>query len=244
MESKWENIWKKRKGDATTVQILDDENKVLYLKELSGWDSVKDKRGLSFGAFFTQYQKTKARLAFTADQSAARELKSVYEVGCGCGANLYLFEQDGIKTGGVDYSENLIEVAGSVLSSNDLLCDEAIHIPAAPIYDSILSNSVFSYFSDLNYAESVLEKMLEKCTYSIGILDIHDENKKSEFLQYRRSLTENYDEKYNGLDKLFYPKSFFISFAEKHGLDIMFSLSDLESYWNNEFIFNCFLYKN
>lgn len=85
--------------------------------------------------------------------------------------------------------------------------------------------------------------MLEKCRYSIGILDIHDIEKKNDFINYRSKTVENYKELYSGLDKLFYSKSFFLHFAEQHNLDIMFSISDLSEYWNNDFIFNCFLYK-
>lgn len=243
MNQKWEQIWNKKSGNMDVFEALSFEDKVLYLKELNGFDSVEDGKELNFSAFFKQYSRTKSRLSLPMGGAQNRELQSVYEVGCGSGANLYLFERDGVQTGGIDYSKTLVEVAGSVLASKDLQCGEATNIPIEPQYDSILSNSVFSYFPDYAYAESVLERMLQKCRYSIGILDVHDENKKQDFIRFRRSRVENYDEKYKGLEKLFYPKAFFVSFAEKHGLDVLFSHSDLDHYWNNEFIFNCFFYK-
>lgn len=237
MKTKWKQVWNQRKEYREDLEKLDQEEMVLYLKELDGFDSVKEKTGLTYEAIVKQYERTKLCLA------PQGEIGSVYEVGCGSGANLYLFEREGIKTGGIDYSKNLIRVAEKVLASGELLCEEAINLPTDIVYDSVLSNSVFSYFPDFDYAEAVLEKMLDKCRYSMGILDIHDANRKEAFLSCRRSLIENYDEKYDGLHKLFYPKTFFIEFAEKHTLDVKFSFSDLDGYWNNEFIFNCFFYK-
>lgn len=237
MQSKWEQIWNQRKEYREDLEALSRQEMVLYLKELDGFDSVKEKAGLTYEAIVKQYEKTKFCLA------PRNEMSSLYEVGCGCGANLYLFEHDGIQTGGIDFSKSLIQVAKKVLASGDLLCEEAIHLPTDAVYDCVLSNSVFSYFPDLDYAEAVLEKMLEKCRYSMGILDIHDVDKKEAFLSCRRSLIENYDEKYEGLHKLFYPKSFFIKFAEKHMLDVRIGFSDLDGYWNNDFIFNCFFYQ-
>lgn len=85
--------------------------------------------------------------------------------------------------------------------------------------------------------------MLAKCRYSVGLLDVHDIKWKEGFLAYRRRVTKDYDNKYEGLDKLFYTKQFFVEFASRHNLDVLFSHSDLEGYWNNPFLFHCFLYK-
>ena len=90
----------------------------------------------------------------------------------------------------------------------------------------------------------LLEKMLNKCIFSIGILDIHDMKKREQFLDFRRRTIENYDLKYEGLHKLFYEKEFFLSFAEQNNLNIKFTISDIKGYWNNDFIFNCYMYKN
>lgn len=121
---------------------------------------------------------------------------------------------------------------------------EAINMDVSEKYTAVFANSVFSYFNDYEYARTVLGKMLEKTEYSIGILDIHDVDKKEDFLAYRRMLTPDYDKKYENLDKLFYTKSFFINFAEENDLNIKICKSDLEGYWNNPFLFNVYLYKN
>lgn len=79
--------------------------------------------------------------------------------------------------------------------------------------------------------------------FSIGILDLFDVEKEEEFLAYRRKHIENYDEKYKGLGKLFVSRDFFVRFAKQEELDITFTQTNLAGYWNNEFIFNVFLYK-
>lgn len=56
---------------------------------------------------------------------------SLFEVGCGYGANLYLFYKDGIRVGGLDYSETLIDIMKGFLTKQalkEIICDEAILI--------------------------------------------------------------------------------------------------------------------
>ena len=130
-----------------------------------------------------------------------------------------------------------------VLKTKDLTCGEAIDAQTAPKYDCILANSVISYFPDTDYTLGALDKMLQKTNYSIGLIDVHDVEKKDGFIAYRRANIENYDEKYADLNKLFYSKTLFEDFAKRNGLRIEFSESAVENYWNNEFVFNCFMYK-
>ena len=61
-------------------------------------------------------------------------------------------------------------------------------------------------------------------------------------MEYRINNTPDYKERYKDLPKLFYRKEFFQEFANKHNLKIVFEKSTVEGYWNNEFIFNCFMY--
>ena len=195
-----------------------------------------------------QYNFIKDSFAKVFENSNFSNAKSIYEVGCGSGANLYLFNKLGLEVGGIDYSKPLIDIAKKVLVSSDIICDEAINIPLpsslnSGIYDFMLSNSVFSYFPNIEYANIVLEKMYDKCRYAIGLIDIHDIKKEKDFIEYRIKTIKNYTEKYNGLNKLFYSKDFFIEFAQKHNMKIHFSNSDIDGYWNNEFVFNCFMYK-
>lgn len=198
---------------------------------------------IGWSGFYEQFLQTKYELGANAKQRNL-PIKSVFEVGCGSGANLYLFAQEGVQVGGLDYSSSLLEIARAVLPpASDLICNEANRLPVEPQYDVTLSNSVFSYFYDFDYAKQVLERVCQKSRSAIGILDIHDAAKKEAFFEYRSRVTPDYQTRYRNLPKLFYPKSFFLDFAESHGMDVKFSSSNIEGYWNNEFVFHCFLYK-
>ena len=181
--------------------------------------------------------------------SRGKKLNSFFEVGCGCGANLYLLLNDGYKIGGMDYSSALIEIAKKVFkktSTNvlqELFCDEAINLKYDIRYDSVFSNSVFSYFLDEKYATAVLDKMLLKSKYSLGLLDVHNIEKKNDFEAYRRKNIENYDVKYRDLKKLFYHKEFFYEWAKVNDCEIEFYDSYIAGYWNNEFVFDVYFFK-
>lgn len=237
MANNWKTIWEKRTMNEDAFNSDDINELFVALKRADGFDVGGG--DISEKELVRQYEDIKRRLC----EGSKTPVKSVYEFGCGCGANLLLFERDGLTTGGVDYSSALIDIAQKVIKSKDILCDEAINAPTEPKYDCILSNSVISYFPDVEYTKAVLEKMFAKTNYSIGLIDVYNIEKKDDFLAYRRRVVENYDEKYENLDKLFYSKQLFADFAEKHGLKIEFSDSVVENYWNNEFIFNCFMYK-
>lgn len=239
-ENNWKSVWEKRMADMSILQGNHEREIVLELKRCNGFDVLGD--GLSYEAILQQYQEIKENLSMSQGMNT-KYINSVYEVGAGSGANLFLFEKDGIQAGGLDYSKTLTEIAGCVLHTDDIVCDEAINLNVSPKYDAVLSNSVFSYFIDENYAMQVLEKMYLKAERSIGIIDIHDEEKKNDFLEYRRKSITDYDEKYRNLPKLFYSKDFFADFAKKHGMEIKFVNSNMDGYWNNKFVFNCYLYK-
>lgn len=113
---------------------------------------------LTYEQFYDQYFQINNELRFSA-KTGRHEIKSIFEVGCGAGPNLYLYQQDGLHVGGIDYSHSLIDIAKTVLKDLvELICDEAIHLPDTITYDAVLSNSVFSYFDSYEYAETVLER--------------------------------------------------------------------------------------
>ena len=146
----------------------------------------------------------------------------------------------------MDYSEKLISIAKKVFAKNpldELILGEAINLPTDIKYDSVISCGVFHYFPDLKYAETVMEKMTEKSAKSVGIINIHDADKEAAFLKCRREITPNYDELYKDLPKLFFTKKFFEDFAKKHNLDIEITLLPLEGFWDNDFLFDVFMYK-
>ena len=238
--NEWKRVWAKRSADADILKSEDERRIFLELKRSNGFDVQED--GPTYEAWKEQYNQIKRELSFRKNRDG-EYIQSIYEVGCGSGANLYLFEKDGIITGGIDYSEQLIEDAGKILKSNDLVCEEAARLSIDPIYDSALANSVFSYFEDEEYALSVLEKMYQKARYSIGIIDIFDKERRKEYIAWRKENIADYEERYRNLPKFFYTKQFFLEFASKYHMDIKFSTSDVAGYWNNDFVFNCYMYK-
>ena len=242
MGNKWHEIWEKRKADEAELCCGDSQRVFLELKRIAGWDATGDM--LAFEQFYSQYVETKNELEFCAAKQK-REIMSIYEVGCGCGANLYLFQKDGIEVGGIDFSSAEIEIARKVLNDpKELVCAEAVLTSSEIKYDAVLSNSVFSYFEGYEYAKKVLEIMYSKTNYSIGLVDIHDADKKEAFTEYRKSIIVDYEERYKELPKFFYDKKFFLEFADQHDMSIRFSKPRMRNYWNNDFVFNCFMIKN
>lgn len=237
--SKWREIWNKKEANDKILHEPDKNKIFMELKRLDGYDILEN--GVSLDSFMEKYEMTKKYLSRRDDSSI--NLSSVYEVGCGSGANLYLFENEGIKCGGADFSQSLINTAKKVLFTDDLTCEEAICIPKGQCYDAVLSDGVFCYFPDERYAEKVLDFMLDKCEFSIGILDIMDTEKQEEYVTHRKKIIENYEERYKDLPRMFYPKSFFEAYAGRHNLEISFPEYKLPGYWNNDFSFHCFMYK-
>lgn len=229
----WKRIWDKKTAEDNILLDGDKKSVLLELRRCNGFDVVD---GMSYEAFYGQYEEIRDNL------QKYNKIESVYEVGCGSGANLYLFEEEGYRSGGLDYSQNLIKIARSVLRTKDILCAEAVDVMADKIYDAVFSNSVFSYFDDEQYAEKVLEKMYRKAGKAIGLIDIHDIEKKEAFISYRREIVKDYDERYAGLPKLFYSREFFEEFAKRHNMNIAILESDIEGYWNNRFVFSCYMY--
>lgn len=234
MNDKWKAIWNRRKP-GTGKLSGNWEDIFLELKRLNGYDVMGG--GIALDAFLDEYAQTKELLRLTNDSS-------VFEVGCGTGANLYLMQRDGMTVGGTDYAEGLIETARTVISSPvELYAGEADAISVDQKYDAIFASGVFPYFPDEEYAARVLTRMLEKSRGPIGVMGLHDIEKRADYLAFRRANIPNYDELYKDLDRHFYERSFFEDFAAAHNLRIVFPEMLLEGYWNTPFIFNCFMYR-
>lgn len=234
MGNKWKEIWNRRKP-VTDGLAGDWEHVYLELKRLNGYDVMEG------GIPLDSYLNFNAGLVELLDLTPG---KSVYEVGCGAGANMYLMQREGLIVGGSDYAAGLVETARMVVpDAREMGAMEAADIPTEEKYDAVYSCGVFSYFPDHDYTTRVLERMLEKSTHAIGITELHDRTKRQEYLAFRRANIPNYDERYEGLSRLFYRRSFFEGFAAAHDLSILFPNLELAHYWNNPFVFTCFMYR-
>jgi len=237
-KNNWKSIWEKRVLDKNNLVNKTKEEIFFELKKTDGFDISNN--GLTVEELLQQYKMVAEKYkSFFGN----KKIESVFEIGCGCGANLYLFEQDGITTGGIDYSKTLSDIAKIILKSKDITCNEAKEVTTILKYDVLLSNGVFSYFYDLNYSYSVLEKMFYKANNAVFIQEVYNADKEKEFIDYRIQNVEDYENKYKDLPKLFYPKNFFIDFAEQHNMYIEIVNSNMKNYWNYPFIFDCYMYK-
>lgn len=67
---------------------------------------------------------------------------------------------------------------------------------------------------------------------------------KKKHLNSIEKIVEDYEVRYKNLHKLFYSREFFYDWDEKNNLEIEFHNSQVEGYWNNEFVFDIYMYKN
>lgn len=234
----WQKIWSAKKADKDLLTSEDIESVFMELKRVDGNDTLGD--GVSYHAFCRQYEYMVR--GFKGDKDA---IESIFEAGCGSAPFLFLLEKDGYRVGGMDYSQPHIEAAKEVLSHpEEIYCEEAICMKTDVKYDCVFTNSMFEYFPDYEYASEVLKRMCDKSLYCVAVLDVHDLAKEEAYLSYRRAVIADYDVKYKGLAKLFYDKQFFVDFAAEHGMDIKIAASKLDGYWNKEFVFDVYMYKN
>lgn len=238
MANRWKEVWNNRKIDVDKLKESDEFALYKELKRLDGFDVQVENEE----AYYRNFYNGICEICETKLASAG----SVYEVGCGSGANLFLLRRRGKQVGGVDYSEQLVAVAQDIIlgGGKDIIVEEAVNITVEPRYDAVISDSVFAYFNDETYGREVLEKMYHKAVSKIVLLEIFDKDMEEECNAYRRSFVENYDERYKGLDKVFYPRQMFINFAKEHDCTIEFEPVINEYYWNSRYMYNCFITKN
>ena len=174
--NEWNRIWENRSSD---IVISDDVfDMFCKLKKADGFDT-QDVDGY-YEAFFSQWKHMVEHIT-----QNVGDISSVYEVGCGSGVNLYLFQQlkKVTQVGGCDYAQMQIALAKKILNANDLQCMEADQIAEKPVYDVVLSDSVFQYFQSPEYGMRVVEKMWNKAKKMVVITEIHDEEMKEEHLR-------------------------------------------------------------
>jgi len=170
---------------------------------------------------------------------------SIFEIGCGSGAFLYMWYKEGHRVGGIDYSGNLVAIAQQVMKGMNFRVSEANVVDTGEKFDIVLSNGVFHYFRDYAYAKEVVEKMITKAGKTVAILEVPDLARKEESERARRAaLPEGeYDKKYRGLNHLHYEREWFTQFAEKSGSTIEIFDQNIKGYTNSRFRFNVVIKK-
>lgn len=235
--NRWKEIWD-NKSVVSSGAGKDEFDRFVELKKANGFDVAVEDSKQYFEAFYKEW------LSFFDNimEMTADGIRSVYEVGCGSGVNLYLFQNRGIKTvGGCDYSASLVESARLVTQAPDLRTCGALDIHIEPAYDLVMSESVFQYFESEDYAEQVLRKMLQKSRRLVYLGEIHDASHKEELLDHRRKMIADYDIKYQGLDKLFLRKEWIERIAGDYDRQVTYTPLNNPAYLNADYVFNCFI---
>ncbi len=230
---KWKKVWEQKAKDVSSDITLSN------LISIDGFDT-------GIGVF-----PIESWLKFIEKIASRLELKrgnKILEVGCGAGAFLFPLYNRGVEVYGIDYSVNQIALCKKIMDRGVFKVGEANRLPfESEFFDVAISNSVFQYFSDLEYAEKVVTEMarvLKRNGY-IGIFDVNDLEKKEEFIAARkRKLGEKkYERLYGNLEQLFYSKEWFREIAKQYGFDCTIEDQYIEGYFNSGFRYNVFFKK-
>ncbi len=171
--------------------------------------------------------------------------ETVFEIGCGCGAFIYVLYEKGFDVSGIDFSPPLIEIAKKMMpeSSANLQVSEAIDLEEIKA-DAIIANHVFHYFPSLEYVSAVLETVMKsECKVLITALPDLFLKKESEAFRAGALSDQEYEEKYDGLDILYFSKSWILN--EVYRLSpkrkVFFLPHSMPKFLQNEFRFDCLI---
>ena len=236
----WKKIWNNKK--VVSPECGDNEfDRFCELKKANGFDVAVGNADLYYSSFYNGW----IDFYNTIIELIGKDINSVYEVGCGNGVNLFMFKNrlgENATFGGIDYSISMIESAKITIGSNDLVCGGADEVDSTCKYDIVMSESVFQYFESLEYSEKVLRTMIEKSNKLTYVGEMHDKKFENELLEYRRMTIEDYDKKYEGLNKLFFDRQWVVNIASEYNKKVLFTYIDNPEYINGKYEFNCFIY--
>ena len=227
--NKWKEIWSKRLIESDYTDLLSE------LIRLDGFDGKTGKIELDS---WDKY------ISFICEKIDVRKDDTIFEIGCGSGAFLYPFYREGYKVEGVDYSPVLVDAAKKLWNA-PVVCCEADQIPVYPQFDVVVSNSVFFYFPDLDYARRVIERMIQKAKRVIAILELPNKDVMDASENMRKKLVgENvYEIKYKNLKHLYYSKDWLKKIGDKFNLETEIFDQNIEGYNSNDYRFNCIYLK-
>jgi trans-aconitate methyltransferase len=206
MAGSWDEIWESRQLDPSARSTLS------ALLSAGGFDTPT--------ARLSEADWVNA-IDGIVDQIELNANGSVFEVGCGAGAFLYVLYTRGYTVSGIDRSRTLVDYARSVMPQGHFEVAAADAFDTTQRTDTAICNSVFLYFPSLDYATRVIRRMASKATRAVAILDIPDLATKDEAIRRRVELAgggEAYAARYAGLDHLYYARDWFAEALTAAGL--------------------------
>lgn len=201
------------------------------LAALAGYDSPTSALDL------TQYDR---QLRYLVDALGVGPADTVYEVGCGAGALLCSLQNMCARVGGSDYAPALVDVARTVVDSDDLAVAEARAVPAEPRYDVVVSNGVFLYFPDAGYAWDVVAAMAAKARRAVGVLDVNDLAGRAEHERARRAAYRPGGR--SELGQLYLDRAGFRTVADRLGMTCAIEDSVMTGSVNGRFRYNVLMF--
>jgi len=231
MATTWKEVWAARRVESTSGDLL------AQVMAADGLDT-------SFGKVAPEAWRRFVRE--TAGVMGICAGHSVFEVGCGAGAYLFDLYERGCEVAGLDWSPSLIGCARSIMTRAGFCSAEARELDPSKEYDFVVACGVFLYFPSVDYARDVLHRMVQKSRIGIMVLDVPDLAKRDESLAERRKLMgdEAYTRKYEGLDHLYFDKSWFAGALADFGIErIQIVDQSVEGYANSAYRYNVFAWR-
>jgi SAM-dependent methyltransferase len=225
--SAWKQIWANRRADLARGSIL---------PQLMAADGLDTALGAVSEAAWIQWVGRIARHLGMGPGT------SVFEVGCGAGAVLYVLRETGCVVSGIDQSVALVDVATEAMPDGHFEVCDAADTARTDKADVVLSCGVFMYFSSLEYAEQVLDRMVGVARHAVAVLDIPDVATQELALAARRAASGGdaaYASRYAGLDHLYFDRSWMRRRLTALGLvDVNIADQDISGYGNGPYRFN------
>lgn len=220
MGEAWQGIWGKRSVEGSDLPTL---------MAADGFDTL----GACSEDAWRAYTRRVATTLGIADGD------SLLEVGCGAGAFLLPFAERGHPVAGVDYAPNLVAAARAAMPAGRFTAAPAHALPEGG-HDFVVSNGVFLYFPDLDYAAQVLAAMAARARTGLAVLEVPDKATEAQSLAARRGKlgAQEYAARYAGLDHLYFDRGWFAQALP--GWDVTVESQAIEGYMHSPFRFNVF----
>jgi len=165
-------------------------------------------------------------------------------LGCGAGAFLEALQRTGLTGSltGSDYSRSLVAAGRRLFPLLELDVADAAQIPLTPRVDHVTAVGVFLYFPDLAYAQAVIERMQERASKTVSVLDLPDIATRRQSEEYRRGeySADEYEEKYAGLEHLYFDRDWVHGLFDASDWQVTVANQDLGAYGNAPFRFNLY----